>query len=94
MRVPRSKCKQCGSTTFAYRYATYCGRECAAEGRREYYRQKAQRRPPGRRPSRFGQEVRAREKLLENAGREARELGLTKREVLLGWRADPGRVST
>lgn len=93
-RVPRSRCKRCGSTTFAYRYATYCGPVCAQAARREYYQAKAMRRPPGRRPSRLTQKVRQREKLLEGAAYEAKILGITKREVLISWKADPGMVRT
>lgn len=96
MRVKRSTCKRCGSAKYAKRYATYCGPVCAKEARRTWtqIRDSGRSGRGGRRPGRNRRVVRDRENLLAKAERAASVLAIPKREVLIIWGVDPGRVCT
>ena len=109
MSKKRTCCKRCRSTSFAKWYHVYCGPVCEREARLEQWRAKskseaAKARGARWRASEHGQRTMAayeaqperkiRRQLLDHAKAEAAERGLTKRAVLIGWRADPGRVQT
>lgn len=105
--LKRTCCKRCGSTTFAKRFRVYCGPECFHEARKVFWREKAESEAGRRRTAAYYQsergrrtaraylskpETRYRHKLLQVAATEAAERCVSKREVLLGWGVDPGRV--